>query len=365
MEAFTKTRTSHSKIAVFRCGQLGDTLVCLPALWALREAYPKAEITFISDYPIDNHITPAEVLPRTLIDNYLFYPAQRAWNKPIPLLSFCYRIRRMNFDILAYLSPSQRDQSQSKAVLRDLRFFQVMGIKKVLGKDGGDILPGNFTGESKSEVTDEASNLLARLSVNKIPHPNPRSDWLDLDSVERSFAQSYLKNKGIGTDERRNCVAFGIGAKLERKRWPLERFLEVGTNLIEEMDVIPVVVGGKEDAESARWLCKNWKRGISIAGELNVRSTAAALRNMLGFCGNDTGSMHLAAFSDLRCVGLFSSHDWPGKWNPFGDGHVCIRAERFPDCGSCLDATCRCIENISPEKVTESCEKVIRSARLV
>ena len=36
-------------IVVFRIGQLGDTIVALPAIWAIRESYPDSKMILITD----------------------------------------------------------------------------------------------------------------------------------------------------------------------------------------------------------------------------------------------------------------------------------------------------------------------------
>ena len=35
--------------------------------------------------------------------------------------------------------------------------------------------------------------------------------------------------------------------------------------------------------------------------------------------------MHLAVSSGLRCVSLFSGRDYPGLWDPYGEGHIVLR----------------------------------------
>ncbi len=64
------------KILVYRIGHLGDTLVSLPAFWAIRKAYPKAHITLLtnSNPHNPNYILAQNVLPKEgLYDDWLTF----------------------------------------------------------------------------------------------------------------------------------------------------------------------------------------------------------------------------------------------------------------------------------------------------
>ena len=57
------------------------------------------------------------------------------------------------------------------------------------------------------------------------------------------------------------------------KRWPLDRFIEVGQTLIERFDIWPIVFGGAEDSADGQRLLEAWGRGYNAAGQLSLRAT--------------------------------------------------------------------------------------------
>src|SRR5438552_12139853 len=62
------------KVLIYRIGQLGDTIIALPALWAVRRAFPKARMTYLaSDHPGSGYVAARSVLPEGLIDEWLTY----------------------------------------------------------------------------------------------------------------------------------------------------------------------------------------------------------------------------------------------------------------------------------------------------
>jgi heptosyltransferase-3 len=154
------------------------------------------------------------------------------------------------------------------------------------------------------------------------------------------------------------------GSKMPAKRWPLERFIEVGRFVLDTFrDGRIVAFGGAEDraqGEAIRQALGD--RVINLAGELTLLESAEALRRCSVYVGNDTGTMHLAAASGTPCVVIFSARDHPGRWDPFGKHHVLLRTD--PPCAGCLLETCteqgmKCLKDISVSAVMDAVKNII------
>src|SRR5262249_48701784 len=121
-------------VAVFRIGQLGDTVVALPAITAVRNLYPDSKIILITNrHSGSGFVSSWEVLKETAVfSDVLFYDDA----KPLPqkwfaLLSLAWKIRRWNPTTLFYLSPFPRYGVQ---IMRDHMFFHwICGIKHSYG----------------------------------------------------------------------------------------------------------------------------------------------------------------------------------------------------------------------------------------
>jgi heptosyltransferase III len=124
------------KILIFRTGHLGDTLVSLPAFWAVRNAFPDAHLTLLTSIDAGNfnYVVAKSVLPeKGLFDGWLFYPSNMSKSKTaIALLKLFAEIRREKFDCLFYLMTRNRT---IKSVRRDENFFRAAGIKQIFGTD--------------------------------------------------------------------------------------------------------------------------------------------------------------------------------------------------------------------------------------
>ncbi len=132
-----------------------------------------------------------------------------------------------------------------------------------------------------------------------------------------------------------------------------------------DFNLIPVVVGGKEDISVGETLISKWGGGFNAAGRFKVRESAALLGKALFYLGNDTGVMHLAAAVGTPCVAVFSAQDWPNRWNPLPikiTSHQIFRTN--VPCAGCRNMNCanelKCLTEVDPLLVLEACARVVR-----
>ncbi|MEI7938670.1 MAG: glycosyltransferase family 9 protein [Verrucomicrobiota bacterium] len=353
------------KLLVYRIGQLGDTLMSLPALWALRKQFAGASFSLLCDqHPGMGYVSAAEVLqPMGIFDRIESYPAgsSRAgrWLRPISMLRLLARLRRQRYDLLAYLVPSRRTPAQ---VQRDRRFFRMAGIRGFLGMGFPPAAPAKVPGKPLAYLASEADLLLARLSADGIPVPAPGEGCLDLclGAAEEEDVNSWVGMQV--TDGGLPWVGVGPGSKMPAKRWPWERYAEVIEQLIRHFNIWPVVFGDAGDRPLGEELRRRWGRGYNAAGALGVRAAAAALKRCSLLVSNDTGTMHLAAAAGTACVAIFSSRDWPGKWYPYGRGHQVMRAQiECEGCGlvECVERNNECLRRITVPEVVAACERLL------
>lgn len=353
-----------SKILIYRIGQLGDTIVSLPALWAIRRHFPKAHLTLLSDvHEETDYVLASKVLPaQGLIDEYLAYEAHVEGAAVMALFKTIPRLRERGFDTLVYLAPRYRTRRQ---IWRDLIFFRLSGITRFIGCRGMTT-PDRLMGDSPlAPVDHETDHLLRRLERAGIAVPSSGQGCMDLllTAAEKREARDWLHSR-MDPASPYIPVGLGVGSKCPVKIWPLERFAALGRRLIDYWGCFPVVFGGPEDRERGDALVKEWRLGANAAGELTVRQAAAALSFCRLFVGNDTGTMHLAAAVGVPCVAVFTCRDLPGHWHPYGSHHITLRAQvACEGCmieqEECLDYDMACIKLISIKDVAKACDLVL------
>jgi ADP-heptose:LPS heptosyltransferase len=350
-------------VLIYRIGSLGDTLVALPALWAIREHFKHARITLLFDYhPGKRNVLASDLLSGSgVVDEFMRYrvdPTRKGkLLAPLHLAKLVLSLRRRRFDALVYLPPSGRNPPQ---VERDRRFFgRLAGIRNIIGMDVDLRYPSRPA--PGVMIPHEADQLLSHIA-NGIPVPSPGQGRMDLALTPKDDEPVKAWLSRLDTDGGRPWVGVGPGSRMLAKIWPRERFRDVLRDLIARFDVWPVIFGGPEDRAVGQWLIDQLGHGYVAAGELGLRPSASALSRCRLYLGNDTGTMHMAAAVGVPCVAIFSARTWPGMWFPYGPHHRPFQADI--DCVGCMLFECverrmECVMRISVEQVRDACVEIL------
>ncbi len=277
------------RIAVLRANALGDFLFCVPALAALRAAYPDAEIVLLAQ-PWHREFLHGRPGP---VDRVVVVPASRgvrgdeqADEDPRELERFFERMRAECFDVALQMHGGGRFSNP---------FVTRLGARLTAGCRAED------------------APLLDRWIRYVYLQPEvPR--WLEvagLVGVRPVTLDPMIAVTDDDREEAREIVEPGPfavlhpGATAERRRWPAARFAAVGDALAAE-GLRVVVTGTEPEREIVAAVCK----------QMRAASTdACATLSLGGLCGllcaasvvvsNDTGPLHLSNAVGAPTVGIF------------------------------------------------------------
>jgi hypothetical protein len=181
--------TSPKRIVVFRIGQLGDTIVALPAMWLVRKNYPAAYMALLCDrHPGKTHVVASDLLRGSRIfDEYLSYPVSESgeFMRSGRMATLLANIRRKNFDTLVYLAPTNRTTEQ---IARDHRFFSLAGIRNFIGMHGFEPLEPKQEGEPMVSSPPESELLFRRLETTGLKAESGDRSRMDLGLGEADEA---------------------------------------------------------------------------------------------------------------------------------------------------------------------------------
>jgi len=359
-----KNQSDIKRVLVFHTGSLGDTLVSVPALHVVRDSFPHARISMLTDQQVGkNLVSPQAILASSgLIDNFITYNISTSGSKLLPnycrWLQLLVKLRLQRFDTLVYLVRTYNDNLRIK---RDQQFFRLSGIKTIVGDKGFYAMPDKDK-KPLPEILHIADQFLSRLKRSglSVPEAGHGNVSINIGAEENTILDQWLDK--LPDDGGKTWVGFGPGSKMSAKIWPLERYATIGRKLIENHDIWPIVFGGPEDQAAGEKLLTEWGRGYVAAGHLDIRSSVAALSRCIFYVGNDTGTMHMAVSAGLKCGAVFSARDFPGQWYPYGSGHFVIR--KALECEGCMLEECNkspnCIELISDNEVFSTCQKLLK-----
>ncbi len=346
---------------IFRTGQLGDTLVALPAIEWIRKSYPKHQFILLTDRhkSIAGHVSSWDICKSTgWFDRVIFYePGNKGWPALRIWLSLLIELRNLKVDELYNLAPGR----SKRQAIRDSCYFRYLAGTRNYHTSVPTNHPTPTTSHSLPCLEPEWRLLLRNVSADE---PKDLAFRLPIQEPERESALQVALAAGISFGKR--LLAVGPGSKMPAKKWPIERFAELGTRILGQFsDLQIVVLGGSEDVTLGHKLCAKWgEKSHNLAGKLSVYGSASILEKCIAYVGNDTGTMHLAAMSGTPCVAIFSARDNPGKWAPYGKGHAVLRHE--VECAGCMLEVCekydnKCLKLISVEEVYAATRRVIES----
>lgn len=330
---------------------IGDTLLFTPALKVLKEKYPEYKITVFTFFKTTHDV----LLYNPSIDELVYFPMLRE-NK-IKTLLFLKKYMR-KFDVVINFYPSNR---------REYNLFAFLLLpKKIIGHKyiKNSLLNFNFLKSWQIEedyslhVVEENLHLLKFFNIES-PPLYPLQIFLTKD--ELNFGKNYIapyKNRlkiGIhpGTSSFKNH---------DKRRWPLEHFIELGKLLREyNENIVIFIFGGPEERPLKEFIHKNLKNTIKtvIVDTKSIRETASIMNYMNAFISNDSGLMHLASALRLPVIGIFGPTNpvWVAPWKT---PHRIVRLN-LP-CSPCFyyspkPLTCpqglnfKCLRELGPEKV--------------
>ena len=285
-----------NRILTIRGGAIGDFILTLPALKALREAYPSTRLEILGY----KHIA--------VLAEGRFY-ARRVRSIESALLSrFFAKDADLPTELATYFAGF--DLIVTYLYDPDLIFetnLQRSGAQKIA------------RGPAKIENSSPASRQVAQpieefgLSIfNFAPKLYPSTE-------DRHRAREFLA--GLAAP----IVAFHPGSGSDKKNWPLQNWIELGNHFLRYFAGSLLIVSGEADKDQIRQLESIWRNpGVRFAKYLPLPDLAAALEHTI-FVGHDSGISHLAAAAGAKCILLFGPTD-SAVWAPLNENARVIRA---------------------------------------
>jgi ADP-heptose:LPS heptosyltransferase len=316
-----------SRILIYRLGSLGDTVLALPCFRLVRQTYPRAAITVLTNAPVSGQAAPLEsVLAHTgLIDDVIPYPL--GLRDPRRLAGLIRRLRARKFDLAISLAAARG----LGASIRDLLFLKACGIPRIVGIPfrRRDLLCLRRP-ENLQLFEAESARLWRRARAILPPGTAPTPDFdLTLHEEERATADRLLAEAGIAIP----FLAASLGTKTPLNDWGDENWcalLERTSPAHPRLGL--VLLGSAAEAARSTALLASWAGPkVQLCGQASPRVSAAILARAALYLGHDSGPLHLAAAAGVRCLAIYSARCPPGQWFPPGEGHALLYPFSFFD----------------------------------
>ncbi|PWU03414.1 MAG: lipopolysaccharide heptosyltransferase II [Terriglobia bacterium] len=324
--------SSVSKVLVRATNWLGDAVMSLPAIRAVRQIFPHAHLAVVARHWV------ADLYAReSAIDQVIPYEAQLSLAAK---RAFAGRLRTQNFDCAILL------QNAFDAALMAwmARIPERIGYRR----DGRGLLltqaipvpdPGDIPRHERFYYLE----LLRRCGL--IEH-FPPVEFIRLDGIEQARAAGLRRLAAMGISE--PVIGISPGAAYgNAKRWPPERFVETAGRLGH-----PALVFG---SAAEHGLCEQVAHGLgapNLAGKTSLGEFIDLAASCRLFLTNDSGAMHVASALGVPTIAIFGATDDTAT-GPTGPFARVVR--EHAECSPCLLRDCpidhRCMRRVTSDQV--------------
>lgn len=307
-------------ILVIDFGQLGDVVLSLPALRAIRERFPHARISVAIGKP------GGEIVKLSGYANEVL-EVDRVGLRDGPklvsigrIIKFVGDVRKAKYDFVIDL------HSLSETNL--LGFLSGAPRRLYARRPGRSIdILGNFEPRPPREAK-QAHAVDRYLDVIKplgIENP-PRKPVLQTAAAANTAVEALLKKEKANS----GTLLVGIfpGAGNASRRWPLEHFAEVADHLIRNEGVRVVVFAGPEERAFLPQMRSMFPAGTIFLDRLTIPQLVSAQARLTLLISNDTGPVHIAAAVGTPVVVIMDCPK-PHSFTPVGEQHRLIMGQEI------------------------------------
>jgi lipopolysaccharide heptosyltransferase II len=325
------------KILFLRPGGIGDAVLLIPAIQAVKRVFPSANIHVLAE------------------------------ERNAEVLSLCPEVERVfHYTRLPELVSVIREKYD--VVIDTEQWHRLSAVVARLG--GAPISLGFATNDRKKLFTHPAPYSHDDYEIEsflRLVEPIAEKAVFDRESpfVVVSEKDREKVEPLLDAVSKRQFVSLFPGGTIPERRWGSDRFHDLAVALSEN-GYGAVVIGGKSDVRAGEDIIRGVPEGINLAGKLSLRESAAVINLSSLLVTGDSGILHLGYAVGSKVVALFG----PGiekKWAPrssrvrvINKGLPCSPCTRFGYTPKC-PRNAECMKTITVEEVLENITELMNS----
>ena len=337
-------REGIDKILIRGTNWIGDAILTLPAVAAIRATYPQAHIAvLVKPWVVDIYGL------FSAIDEVIIY--ENKFDTPTGVFRLARMLKGKKFDaaillqnaieaaiiVLAAGIPLRAGyDSDARGLLLTHRVHRTEEIRKV----------------HQIDYYLEMVKALGCVSADREMRLPTRINIQDA----RNILQKYIP------ETNKSIIGIAPGATYgPAKRWFPERFAAVADKLSESFPMQGILLGSKADWETAEEVRKAARtKLINLAGKTSLREAIHLISQCRLFISNDSGLMHISGALNIPTVAIFGSTN-PITTSPAGNKTTIVHQN--VSCSPCLEETCptdfRCMKLVSVENVFAAAQNIL------
>lgn len=351
---YTMLDRNCKKILVRGVNWIGDAVMTMPAISALKKALPETKISILAKPWVSSLFENNPDIDEIILyeDKHKSFLGKFRLAGLLKRKGFCSSLLFQNaFDaaLITFLAGIPQRIGYS----RDLRKFLLTH-------------PISFDDEDrKMHHIDYYLNLLKKSGINA----DYSLPYIYLKTDERLCARKLLNKL------QQPVIGINPGAAYgSAKRWGSEKFAEVVQKIINELHGNVVIFGSASETKIADEIMSDPllsglnSKIISMAGKTNLRQLSALISECGAFLTNDSGPMHISYAVRTPLVAIFGSTDPVLTGPPEHVKNIVIK--KNIECSPCFKRTCSkpnilCMDEIKPDEVFQAIKTILQVNRAV
>ncbi|MBL8148903.1 MAG: lipopolysaccharide heptosyltransferase I [Blastocatellia bacterium] len=323
------------RFLVVKLSSIGDIVHTLPAVAALRKAYPNSSIDWVVER------SASAILDANPTVNEIIKVDTRKWRKGLlkrkvwqDIVSAVTKLKSKNYDLVF----------DFQGLLKSGLIVALSGAKKRLGFSNDGLreeasrffLTHQIVIDKKAHIIEKNLQLVKALGVV--------ADRYDFPIAVSQADESYI-DKQLELYNLQHFVIINPGGGWTTKLWPLARYAELADRIFERFKLRSLVTFGPGEEMMAEKIVAASRSGSVKAIVTSLKQFVALSRRAALFIGGDTGPLHIAAACRTPIVGIYGPTE-PIRNGPFDplDISVGLDLECRPNCYRRKCSTIECMD---------------------
>ncbi len=342
-----KKNIKYKKILIIQLWGIGETILTLPAIRALRKNNEKSKIDILV----------------TSRNKEIFYNNKNINNlriiklNPVSILIFILKNYR-KYDLII-------DMEEYLNISSIMAFFT--GGERIGYSHGvrSNLYTKKINYNDKQHTAETLLDLIRKLNIK---YKIKNLEKLNYSKKDKEAVAKFLKNK-ITKNDFIIEIAPGAAESAKARMWSWQNYAELCNTILKTNKKAKIIfIGNKEENELIKKIqdsIEEKNRTINTAGLFNLNGLFCLIEKCNLFIGNDAGPMHIAAAQGVKTIGLFGPN-LPARFGPYGKNNIaiykpnckfspCINVHKgqVPDCLYAKNSNDyqKCMKNISVDEV--------------
>ena len=286
---------SKKRILVIKLSALGDVILSIPSIRALREKFPDAWISVLVGRKSRKIIRNCPYVNDTIV-----YEEALGHKRSGGIFRMARLLAKEDFDMVIDLQNNKNSHLLS----------YLCGARIRLGHDNGkwSFLLNDKAKEISASAMPPLEHQFRVLKLLGLETFDKRLElWTEKEEDQK--VRDFLESQWVSPSQTLVGINPGSSLRWPTKQWPIENFAKLCDELAKR-NIRVVITGSSEDSQSAEELFRLTRnKPLNAVGKTSITELVSLIRRCQVFISSDSAPMHIASSVDVPLLAIFGPTD--------------------------------------------------------